>query len=475
MANIINSRRKIYTLLLAATLIFAGGSVLYMFNVAKNSSAPNARLYPASSLGAGGVTIDNVIISKNLAEHKIFSRDTEPPFLPDTWRTPGYPFFVAIFYALFGSFYPVIIVQIILLFLISVLIFKMAEKMMDRKWAIVPALLYIVLPDTLLSTSALFTENTFVFVLVAAFYIFFFSEFKNFYAKFLLAGFLLAISAYIRPASLYILFLFVPAYFIFYLKKSEISRRHFIAAGLLVLTFVATLAPWVIRNEIQVDTWTFASTSAYVLFRQNGAQFYQSLTGLDTVTARKEFLKMAGIPEEVVPRDTKYSAQMKSFAIKFILAHPVKYAIFHFSAFIPFFTSAGSIEYSRFVNDLLPNFNPAPEPSLLQALHPFSLPLLITVIKNHGWTLVENFWWAFVTLFMILSFWFSQNTRISRMFLSIIFYFALITGPIAHARYRIPVEPFILICACGAAFLLWSRYGYKLLHFYQNWRAASAL
>lgn len=461
MNNIIHSKRKIYTLLLVVTLIFAGGSALYMYEVSKASPAPNAKLYPASALGAGGVTMDNVVISKNLVERHIFSRDTEAPFLPDTWRTPGYPFFVAIFYSLFGSFYPVIIAQIILLFFTSVLIFKMAEKMMDRKWALLVALLYIILPDTLLSTSALFTESTFVFTLVAAFYIFFFSDYHNFYTKASLAGFLLAISAYIRPASFYLLFFFVPAYFIFYLKKSEIDRKQFMAMGLLILIFLATLLPWYVRNKREVGVWTFASTSSYVLFRQNAAQFYSALNNVDILAGRNALLRMAGLPEGTVPRDTKHSDVMKKVAIEFIMQHPFRYTVFHLSSFIPFFTSSGANEYSRFVHDMLPNYNPAPEPSLIQALNPFSLPLLITVLKNHGWTLVENAFWGVIALFSILSLWKSQNVRLARMFLAIILYFALATGPIAHARYRIPVEPLLLISAFSTASFLWSRYRNK--------------
>ncbi len=34
-------------------------------------------------------------IARNLAEHGVFSRSEAPPWKPDTWRTPGYPLFLA--------------------------------------------------------------------------------------------------------------------------------------------------------------------------------------------------------------------------------------------------------------------------------------------------------------------------------------------------------------------------------------------
>ena len=457
----INKNLKIYLILFITTLVFAGGSVGFLSYKAKTSPVPNAKLYPASGLGAGGVTMDNYVMTKNLVEHRVFSRDLEAPFEPDTWRTPGYPFFAAIFYYIFSSFYPVLFFQIILLFFTSVLIFKMAEKMMDSNWAILPVLLYIILPTTLLTTSALFTENPFVFTLVAAFYFFLFSDFKNLYTKALLCGFLLAISAYIRPASFYLLFLFVPAYLIVYLRREEINRKQFIAVGLLILIFLATLAPWYLRNKKE--------TGVYVLFRQNAAQFYSGLHNVSTLEGRDALLEMAGLPKGMVPRDTTHSEIMKKVAIQVISEHPFKYALFHFSTLIPFFTSSGANEYGRFVHDMLPDYNPAPEPSLLQALHPFSLPLLIVVLKNHGWTLVENALWAIITLFVFLSLWKSKNVRLSRIFFVIIIYFAAVTGPIAHARYRIPVEPFMLLMAFSFLNTIYSEYkekGFNILKKY---------
>ncbi|KKP80617.1 MAG: hypothetical protein UR80_C0024G0004 [Parcubacteria group bacterium GW2011_GWB1_35_5] len=207
-----------------------------------------------------------------------------------------------------------------------------------------------------------------------------------------------------------------------------------------------------------MDVWAFASTGPYVLFRQNATQFYAALNNIDIFQARRDMLEKAGIPEYPIPQDLKYSKAMQETAIEVITSHPFRYAIFHATSFIPFFTSSGINEYDRLINDLQPDFNPEPEPSLIQALHPFSLPVLITVIKNHGWTLVENFFWLIITVFAFLGMWFSKNKRLIRMFWAIIMYFALVTGPIAHARYRIPIEPLLLISAFSSVFFIWSNY-----------------
>lgn len=457
----INNTHRIYIAFFLLCLVVVGGSVLYLSDVARKSDTTVARLYPASNTGVGGVTIDNVVLAKNLVENRVFSRSLEAPFEPDVWRTPGYPIFVAIFYSLFGNFYSVLLGHLLLLFLTVILIFKIAKKLFGQKWAILLSVIYILLPDTILSASALFNENLFVFIFVTFIYVFFFKEFKSIYVKWALTGFLLALSVYVRPASLYILLFFIPGIFIFYFNKSEINKKHLYAAILLVVVFLSTLAPWVIRNKNEVGVFSFASTGPFVLFRQNAAQFYASLTGMDNVSARKTLLKMANIPEgknSLVPQDLKYSDQLKDISFKVIMMDPFKYVVFHLSSFIPFFTSSGINAYIGFVEDMMPEFYRAPEPSLIQALNPFSWPVLVIVIKNHGWTLLENIFWGVIAIFAFLSLFKSKDVRLYRLFMVLILYFAVVTGPIAHARYRIPVEPLLLLNAFGAITVIYDSY-----------------
>ncbi|KKP80618.1 MAG: hypothetical protein UR80_C0024G0005 [Parcubacteria group bacterium GW2011_GWB1_35_5] len=168
------------------SVVVIGSSILFISLTAKNSEAKEAKEYPALNIGVAGVTYDNGFLAKNLVENKVFSRSENAPFEPDTWRTPGYPFFVAIFYYLFGSLYPVLIAHIFLVFLTSLFIFKIVDKLTNHKLALIASILYIILPGTLLAASALFNETLFVFISMSALYLFLFSEVKNMYLKQLL-------------------------------------------------------------------------------------------------------------------------------------------------------------------------------------------------------------------------------------------------------------------------------------------------
>jgi hypothetical protein len=215
----------------------------------------------------------------------------------------------------------------------------------------------------------------------------------------------------------------------------------------MIVVFVGTLAPWCIRNHAVLDSWQFASTSAFQIFRHNATQFYEAYHDIPNIEARYALQDMAGMPRGAVPLDMKYAEVMKKVALQVIFEHPFSYAMFHLSTFIPFFASSGIIDYERFVYVMLPEFSSAEEPSLLQAIHPLSIPLLMTVLTNHGWTLVENSAWAFITLLALTGLLYGKNVRMARMLFAIVLYFAVVTGPIAHARYRAPIEPLLLIGA----------------------------
>lgn len=401
-------------------------------------------------------------LAVNMVDLGVFSRATTSPYQADAWRTPGYPAFLIPFYVTFHSWYPALFAQLLLLFLTAALLYVMAKRLMPEAWALVLASLYIVLPDTLLATSSLLAETLFTFLFIAGIYLCFFSEWQTPYTRFALAGILFALATYVRTASLYILVFFIPAYFLLYLRWHEITRKHVFAMLLLVLTFAGTLLPWCVRNERVMGVFSFATTGSYVLFRQNAAQFYDTLPNtphtLKGENSRYVLEDMAGIPRGPVPTDFKYSTVMQKVAIGIIAAHPFRYALFHLSTFIPFFTSSGGHDYWRFAHDLLPNFDPPPEPSLIQAINPFSLPVLLTVLNNHGWFLLENAFWAIITLLLLTSLWYSKNVRIARMFFALILYFALVTGPIAHARYRMPVDPLLLLSSAAALSVLVENY-----------------
>ena len=445
---------RIWLLLLGLTVLIASANILYLTHVAHTSPSLVASQYPAVS---SDIEFEFATLTINMVDHGVFSMSTTSPIVSDALRTPGYPLFIAPFYALFRSFYPVLIAQIFTLYLTVLLVYAMARRFLDERWALALTTVYLLLPDTGLSVATLMAENIYTLVFVAALYFFFYAEVRSPYVRWAGTGVLLALMTYIRPASIYILVFFIPAYFLFYLPWREFSRKYTLAVLLMIIAFYGTLFPWNLRNHLVMHTWQFATTGAFVLFRQNATQFYEAYYHVPNLTARYILEDRAGIPHGPVPVDPKYSPVLQKVALQVVLAHPVRYALFHVTGFIPFFTGSGAHDYNWLVRAMQPAFNPPPEPSLVEALTPFSLPLLLVVLNNHGWFLLENVFWGIVVLLILIGLWRSKDVRLARMFFALMLYFAAVCGPIGHARYRIPVEPLMLMSAFSAAAYLYER------------------
>ena len=86
-------------------------------------------------------------IAKNLVEHGAFSQSAEPPLKPDTWRTPGYPLFLATTMLLFGkSPVTLVLVQQVLSALNVLLVFRLARGWMSDPRAALAAVLFLLEP-----------------------------------------------------------------------------------------------------------------------------------------------------------------------------------------------------------------------------------------------------------------------------------------------------------------------------------------
>lgn len=121
-------------------------------------------------------------IAHNLAAHGVFSQDEKPPLTPDTWRTPGYPLFLAFFMFLFGdSSAMLVVVQQLLSVLNVLLLFSIVRRIArdarkdpgtgETRWigergAMIVAILFLVEPFRLLYSLWLMSTTLFVTVLL---------------------------------------------------------------------------------------------------------------------------------------------------------------------------------------------------------------------------------------------------------------------------------------------------------------------
>lgn len=106
-------------------------------------------------------------IAQNLAEHGAFSQDAAAPLRPDTWRTPGYPLFLAIPVFLFGaSVSLLILIQQVLSILSVLLLFGIARGWMSDRRAQIVAGLFLIEPYHLYYSLWLLAATLFVALLL---------------------------------------------------------------------------------------------------------------------------------------------------------------------------------------------------------------------------------------------------------------------------------------------------------------------
>ncbi len=86
-------------------------------------------------------------IARNIVEHGAFSQSQTPPLEPDTWRTPGYPLFLALTMLLVGEYAAaLVLVQQVLSILNVLLVFRAAREWMSDSRAGFAALLFLIEP-----------------------------------------------------------------------------------------------------------------------------------------------------------------------------------------------------------------------------------------------------------------------------------------------------------------------------------------
>lgn len=200
---------------------------------------------------------DYVSYAYNLKHHAVYSRAPtwhpdwrggEP--LPDAVRSPGYPLFLLALTS--GEPTPTFVLnvemaQAALAVLTVALSFFLARLFLPPSLACVSALLVAVTPHLVTASTYLLSEGLFAFALVAGLLCMAqaLRSSSRSVTWIVASGFLLGAAALIRPTLLYAPLVLLPGLWLL----SERSRRNLVVLGF-GLAFVATQAPWMIRNEI---------------------------------------------------------------------------------------------------------------------------------------------------------------------------------------------------------------------------------
>ncbi|MBI5727039.1 MAG: glycosyltransferase family 39 protein [Ignavibacteriales bacterium] len=198
-------------------------------------------------------------LSVNLLKAGVLSDD--PDLKPNPYRTPGFPLFAGTIYTVFGAKpWVVLFLQCFLDTITCIMIFYILLQYFTLHVSFWTAVLYAIDPGIVPHTILLLSETLFNFIFVSGmlFLVTYFRE-ENRKRKLnllLASAIILALSAYVRPVTLYLPLLFISALLITNFKNKKLAVVH----GLLFsVVFYIVLFPWYLRNLSEFNRFSFST------------------------------------------------------------------------------------------------------------------------------------------------------------------------------------------------------------------------
>ena len=335
---------------------------------------------------------------------------------PTAWEMPLTSLFLGTLYSILGSeVYLVVFVRVfqsILLILQAYFIYRLSLIMFqDKRVAIATFSVMLFYPYFVYYQGLLLSETMFNTFLVLSFYYIYRWYETNFVLNryFLLANVFLVLSIYVKATlSLLVPFL-LPLFFILNNFK-EIKKFMMISLSTIFL-YALFMSPWWIRNYNIFDTFIpFTTTSAWNLYLGNNPKNLNG--GIDW---SKDVDKVVVARIKNIDSELERNNAFKNEAVKFILNNPDR------------FFELMYLKLKRFYS-IVPNADTYSQ-------------------GYYKWISIISYGPIFI-LFVISTFIFIRKfTMLSAIYILFAYFTLLHTVIIASLRYRLPLEPFMILLA----------------------------
>ena len=410
-------------------------------------------------------------VSQNLINGHGLSSDLAPPYTPYSFRPPLFHFFVAGAYELLGSYWGVILFYIVLASLLPLLGMILAGYFIENRRILIALGVFLALePSSILYSVFLYSEIFFIFWLFVATWAFF-VYLKNERLKyFALSAFLLGLATLTRPTTEYLPFVVVAV--VLWSQRGHIfSRKVLTDVGVYGVVFLATISPWVYRNYVVFGVAGISPQTGVNLYTELLPTVYSIERGS---TFQQEFaaLKDSGVHGPniaIITEGDRYAA----IAIPLLFDHPKALALSVLNSGWSFFALDGTFDFLRHIKirpeemigrpSLVALFS---DPASVGAyiMRNLNSPIILTI-------LLARAMWISLTVLFLFGIWRYSTSRgmhphAMAAFLLISYFAAtsLVTGFGLTARYRLPVNVFIIAFAFYEIAAVVPRLLYKVRH-----------
>ena len=184
------------------------------------------------------------------------------------YRPPLYPLSLSGIYYLFGNgYWPIRIVQAILDALTCIMVYFLGKNILNKRTGVIASLICTIYPFFIFFTGFELTETLFIFLLILTF-LSLIKTSESFSRKyFVWDGILLGLSALCRP----LIAGFAPFVLMGLALNLRPNKKEILTnLGIVVLFFLLTLSPWVIRNFLHFKKFVPLTTySGQVIWEGN--------------------------------------------------------------------------------------------------------------------------------------------------------------------------------------------------------------
>lgn len=392
-------------------------------------------------------------IAKNMYTGHGFSWDGVHP---SPFQVPLYPAFLSASLFLFGNFAPIVFLQIIIASFIPVLAMKLSLRFSSsRKIALAAAWIIALEPNFIFFSFIFYTETLFIFLLLIFLLVFisYLSEgkYQAHIKPLCWSAIILGIAALTKTAAQFLPVLLVPLMWWLLCKKLS-PKKLFLHGVMFMAIFMAVLSPWLYRNHRVFGVAGMTVIPTYNLY----TCIVPSVLALSNHTSfASEYSNFVGNLDIGSTLDFKSESQFRNKAMTIVLKHPKQVIEMSAINVFTFFTHDGALT-------ILENAGMFPKVSLSKPALTYLLSSPVQFIKEASGFIVSPFilvlalrlFWILITALFIYGayklFRTKSITPAIALGLVLVIYFAATTpsnGLTVNARFRMPVEPIILIIA----------------------------
>jgi len=355
----------------------------------------------------------------NIASGKGFVTDDGNPVVE---RSPGYPFFLAGLYKIFGHSHNYVrFFQIIVSLFTLVFIFLLARDIFGDRVAFVSAFIGATYPPFLSYSGLLLTENLFTFCLISFMYFAWLAikEKKKVFS--FLAGLIIGYGILVREEAV----VFLP---VFFLVGFICFRKDLKKIMLLILVAICVIAPWTIRNYKVFNKFVLVSS-------QGGSTLWISSYKEEWLEWHSEDPYLASLTKGL--NSLEAADLLRKKGLENIKEHPFLYVKFCFKRLVRFWIGSHSNTFYG-LQDSFANY--AHAMAFLKVVIKLVLLIFNTLLVFLG------FYGVFKAIKNIPE----KRKEIVFLLMPIALIMVVHFFLFATTRYQVPIMPFVIIFASYA-------------------------